>query len=246
MLSCEVSCLLFLWSHCCFWTLQCTEIHPSMLLSSSMRSLTWKKWLSICKSGKKNTHIVIVESQRCVTSLTIWVRWCSWSKRSLPLAASSSNSSNFCSICMSSSAASGFWPSFPRYKAVSEKMHDLVSSVHELDTGVRVGVRGSAGDKEQGCEKSHTFTKVENDQTLPDRTNIYLLVTLSPGNLCWPLQQILYYTFHQGSALDNENILFFPWKKDTVKADVLTKRIMKECLAQKGVTASSHPYIIAR
>lgn len=80
----------------------------------------------------------------------------------LPVATSSSNSSNFSSICMSSSAASGFWPSFPRCKAVSEKMHDLVSSVQELFEGVVVGVRGGGGrgDKDQGYEKSRTLEQI--------------------------------------------------------------------------------------
>lgn len=61
-------------------------------------------------------------------------------------------------------------------------MHDLVSSVHELFRD-QVGVGGSGGDKQQGCEKNHTFTKHENDQALLDRTDIHCPVTLSPGNL---------------------------------------------------------------
>lgn len=89
-------------------------------------------------------------SCQCVTLLTICVRWCSLSKRFLPVATSSSNSLNFSSICLSNSAASGFRPSFPRRKAVSEKMHDLVSSVHELLRGVGVG--GRVEDKKQVCE----------------------------------------------------------------------------------------------
>lgn len=62
-------------------------------------------------------------------------------------------------------------------------MHDLVSSVHELSRESRGGEGGGGGDKEQGCEKSHTFKKHENDQTLPDRTDIHRLVTLGPGNV---------------------------------------------------------------
>lgn len=91
-------------------------------------------------------------SGKCVTLLTICVRWCSSSKRFLPVTTSSSNSLNFCSICISSSAASGFRPSFPRCKAASEKMYDLVSSVHELFRGVGGGVGGGGGDKKQVCE----------------------------------------------------------------------------------------------
>lgn len=61
-------------------------------------------------------------------------------------------------------------------------MHDLVSSVHELFRGGGGGVGGDGEDKEQGCEKSHTLEQHENDQTLPDRTDIHRLVTLGPGN----------------------------------------------------------------
>lgn len=70
-----------------------------------------------------------------MTLLTICVRWCSLPRMLCPLATSSSNSSNFCSICMSSSAATGLRPSVPVCRAASEKMRDLVSSVHELIRG---------------------------------------------------------------------------------------------------------------
>lgn len=75
------------------------------------------------------------QGRRSVTLLTICVRWCSLPRMLCPVATSSSNSSNFCSICMSSSAATGLRPSVPGCRAVSEKMRDLVSSVHELIRG---------------------------------------------------------------------------------------------------------------
>lgn len=81
---------------------------------------------AVSVNKKKYSHMY------SMTMLTICVRWWSLSKRFLPLVTSSSNSLNFCSICISSSTASVFWPSFPRCKVVSENMHDLVSSVHEL------------------------------------------------------------------------------------------------------------------
>ena len=82
----------------------------------------------------------------------------------------------------------------------------LLSMSYQRGAGVGVG------DEEQGCEKSHTFTKHEIDQT-PQQDRYSSPCHTQPGKLALTSSAHLKLYISPGDhALDKENILFFPLK----------------------------------
>lgn len=112
----------------------CSPVHwdPSQHAPQFLHAFFHLQHMSRLQSDRHHLLYMDYLSEWLVYLLTICVRWCSESKRVFALVASASNSLNFCSIWTSSSATSGRCPSLLRCRAVSEKIHDLVSSVHEL------------------------------------------------------------------------------------------------------------------